>query len=141
MDLQQLCQKLQDNKSSSTTSLHTRLSGNTLPRKRSPKQQRSPQSQKSALSGIKVKRRQCEEFPKSAYDLLRQLLDLNPSTRITAEGALHHPFITGSERQQVLKEDKTGLTESVQTDDSLEGNVSYFRYGNRSQVISKGLGF
>ncbi|XP_071821368.1 cell division cycle 7-related protein kinase-like [Apostichopus japonicus] len=99
MDLQQLCQKLQDNKSSSTTSLHTRLSGNTLPRKRSPKQQRSPQSQKSALSGIKVKRRQCEEFPKSAYDLLRQLLDLNPSTRITAEGALHHPFITGADRQ------------------------------------------
>nr|CAD7407021.1 unnamed protein product [Timema cristinae] len=35
------------------------------------------------------------EFPDSAYDLLKRLLDLNPSTRITAANALMHPFIKG----------------------------------------------
>nr|CAD7428048.1 unnamed protein product [Timema monikensis] len=35
------------------------------------------------------------EFPESAYDLLKRLLDLNPSTRITAADALMHPFIKG----------------------------------------------
>nr|CAD7204995.1 unnamed protein product [Timema douglasi] len=35
------------------------------------------------------------EFPDSAYDLLKRLLDLNPSTRITAADALMHPFIKG----------------------------------------------
>ncbi|KAF4525437.1 hypothetical protein B566_EDAN004180 [Ephemera danica] len=33
------------------------------------------------------------QFPDEAYDLLHKLLDLNPSTRITAEQALEHPFI------------------------------------------------
>ncbi|XP_054262926.1 cell division cycle 7-related protein kinase [Macrosteles quadrilineatus] len=35
-------------------------------------------------------------FPRSAFDLLCKLLDLNPETRITAEKALQHPFINGS---------------------------------------------
>lgn len=34
------------------------------------------------------------QFPKSAYDLLKRLLDLNPYTRISATEALEHPFIT-----------------------------------------------
>jgi cell division control protein 7 len=34
-----------------------------------------------------------QQFPDEAYDLLYQLLDLNPDTRITAEQALQHPFI------------------------------------------------
>jgi len=33
-------------------------------------------------------------FPASAYDLLNQLLEVNPLKRITAEDALKHPFIT-----------------------------------------------
>ena len=34
-----------------------------------------------------------ENVPESAYELLNRCLDLNPSTRITAEQALSHPFI------------------------------------------------
>ncbi|XP_071802214.1 cell division cycle 7-related protein kinase-like [Asterias amurensis] len=33
-------------------------------------------------------------IPDSAYDLLQRLLDLNPNTRISAEEALKHPFIS-----------------------------------------------
>ncbi|XP_004699322.1 cell division cycle 7-related protein kinase [Echinops telfairi] len=33
-----------------------------------------------------------DEVPDEAYDLLDKLLDLNPASRITAEGALLHPF-------------------------------------------------
>ncbi|KAJ2790212.1 Cell division control protein 7, partial [Coemansia helicoidea] len=32
------------------------------------------------------------DLPPDAFDLLRRLLDLNPSTRITAAAALDHPF-------------------------------------------------
>ena len=31
--------------------------------------------------------------PDEAYDLLKRCLDLNPLTRITADDALHHPFL------------------------------------------------
>uniref|UniRef100_A0A0A9YHR4 non-specific serine/threonine protein kinase n=1 Tax=Lygus hesperus TaxID=30085 RepID=A0A0A9YHR4_LYGHE len=45
-----------------------------------------------------LSRRKCGSneaiFPPEAYDLLRRLLDLDPSTRISAEEALQHPFIT-----------------------------------------------
>ena len=35
----------------------------------------------------------CSEYvPLSAYDLLKECLDLNPKTRITADDALSHPF-------------------------------------------------
>lgn len=34
-----------------------------------------------------------DKFPASAYDLLYKLLDINPSTRISAEDALQHSFI------------------------------------------------
>jgi cell division control protein 7 len=37
-----------------------------------------------------------DSYPQSAYHLLSRLLDLDPSTRITAEQALNHPFITSS---------------------------------------------
>ncbi|XP_046671364.1 uncharacterized protein LOC124361358 [Homalodisca vitripennis] len=33
-------------------------------------------------------------FPRSAFDLLARLLDVDPDTRISAEDALQHPFIT-----------------------------------------------
>ncbi|KAK6641600.1 hypothetical protein RUM44_013315 [Polyplax serrata] len=36
------------------------------------------------------------QFPDSAFDLLRRLLDLDPTSRITAKEALEHPFITGN---------------------------------------------
>jgi serine/threonine protein kinase len=32
------------------------------------------------------------DIPDSAYDLLKQLLDVNPHTRITAEEALNHAY-------------------------------------------------
>lgn len=32
-------------------------------------------------------------YPQSAFDLLKRLLDVDPSTRITAEQALNHPFL------------------------------------------------
>lgn len=35
-------------------------------------------------------------FPTAAYDLLASLLDLNADTRITAQQALQHPFITAA---------------------------------------------
>ncbi|EDV92077.1 GH24712 [Drosophila grimshawi] len=35
-----------------------------------------------------------ECFPESAYDLLGQLLEINPHKRISAEEALNHPFFT-----------------------------------------------
>ncbi|KAJ2769764.1 Cell division control protein 7 [Coemansia nantahalensis] len=35
------------------------------------------------------------DLPPDAFDLLRRLLDLNPSTRITAAAALDHPFVAG----------------------------------------------
>lgn len=35
-------------------------------------------------------------FPVSAYNLLERLLDVNPSTRITAAQALNHPFLSDS---------------------------------------------
>lgn len=34
-------------------------------------------------------------FPDSAFHLLKRLLDLDPTTRITAAEALEHPFILG----------------------------------------------
>lgn len=34
-----------------------------------------------------------EEFPDSAYDLLRQMMDVDADTRITAAQALQHPFL------------------------------------------------
>ena len=37
-----------------------------------------------------------KNIPKSAFDLLYRLLDLNPVTRITAEDALQEPFFTES---------------------------------------------
>lgn len=36
-----------------------------------------------------------DSVPDEAYDLLDQLLDLNPSTRITAADALQHPLFNG----------------------------------------------
>lgn len=37
------------------------------------------------------------KFPPSAYDLCARLLDPVPSRRITAEQAVKHPFIQGTE--------------------------------------------
>ncbi len=34
------------------------------------------------------------QAPQAAYDLLSQLLDINPHTRITADEALRHPFFS-----------------------------------------------
>lgn len=101
IDLQQLCRKLQHNKSTINSTIRlqrrspTRLSLSKKKNSKSPKQQTSPQGQSSAASGINARSNKSPEFPDSVYDLLRKLLDLNPFTRITAEAALKHPFITG----------------------------------------------
>ncbi|KAJ8299897.1 hypothetical protein KUTeg_021416 [Tegillarca granosa] len=50
--------------------------------------------------------------PNSAYDLLKQLLDLDPFTRITAEKALEHPFFT--EKVVLVKSElKTSITNRI----------------------------
>lgn len=35
-----------------------------------------------------------KEFPDSAYDLLKKLLEIDCEKRLTAENALNHPFFT-----------------------------------------------
>ena len=40
--------------------------------------------------------RSWRSVPDSAFDLLSRLLDLNPHSRITADQALKHPFLTAS---------------------------------------------
>ncbi|KAI9202648.1 kinase-like domain-containing protein [Polychytrium aggregatum] len=41
----------------------------------------------------KLQPKRSEQFPESAFDLLRQCLMLNPERRITAADALEHPFL------------------------------------------------
>lgn len=97
MDIQQLCQKLRRTHKSSTSPLG-KTAKNTVRRKklksvltqRSPKNQPKPLDKEDQMEkGISK-----EQFPDSAYHLLKQLLELNPAKRITAESALLHPFIT-----------------------------------------------
>ncbi|KAJ8038508.1 Cell division cycle 7-related protein kinase [Holothuria leucospilota] len=97
MDIQQLCQKLRRMQNSSTLPLG-KTAKNTVRRKKlkTALTQRSPQNQPKHLDkeDQTEKRTAKEQFPDSAYNLLKQLLELNPAKRITAESALLHPFIT-----------------------------------------------
>ncbi|CAH1261977.1 CDC7 [Branchiostoma lanceolatum] len=55
----------------------------------------SPAPPKQAVVLIKgEKNKGWDNVPDSAFDLLEKLLDLNPDTRITADAALSHPFLS-----------------------------------------------
>lgn len=45
----------------------------------------------------------CASFHFSAKDLVRSLLQVQPATRITASGALNHPWVTGDVSCQPLE--------------------------------------
>lgn len=53
----------------------------------------SPESQKSEGS-VRSEGNGDDQFPDSAYDLLKRLLELDPKKRITAAEALQHPFLS-----------------------------------------------
>lgn len=57
-------------------------------------QERTVLCQQSSQKGCKVDEddRGWDRVPNEAYDLLDQLLDLNPATRVTAAQALQHPL-------------------------------------------------
>ena len=46
----------------------------------------------SQANALPKRKQDWANVPTSAFILLKRLLDLNPSTRITAEEALQHPF-------------------------------------------------
>lgn len=73
MDLKDICQSLRTNVKVRLESSH-----------------KSKNPEKETLPTI------VEEFPDSAYDLLKKLLELDCNKRISAENALRHPFFTES---------------------------------------------
>lgn len=73
MDLKDICQSLRTNVKARLESSH-----------------KNKPMEKEAFTTI------IEEFPDTAYDLLKKLLELDCNKRISAENALRHPFFTES---------------------------------------------
>jgi len=73
MDLKDICQSLRTNVKARLETSH-----------------KSKNPENETLSPI------VDEFPDSAYDLLKKLLELDCNKRISAENALRHPFFTES---------------------------------------------
>ncbi|XP_059481239.1 cell division cycle 7-related protein kinase-like [Neocloeon triangulifer] len=92
LDLQKLCTTLRTNRlNAKADSMHSKTSS-VLCRVCSPSMTtQSIEVPCFCPSGNNSKK---EEFPAEAFDLLTKMLDPNPATRITAELALQHPFLT-----------------------------------------------
>ena len=58
-------------------------------------------------------------FPKEAHDLLDQMLDLNPATRIRVDDALKHPFLESMHDPDDEPEFEGALDFSFEEDPSL----------------------